>query len=128
MADLSHLRGAVYNLAVARFGGAFVEEDAELTLTTTVAEAAPNDPERVVLALVNLGAVPLYVAPFRSVTTTRGIALSPSGGALILSADTDLTLTSREWFAISTQTGHTAFRLTLRRFSLVGGDKRIFPD
>lgn len=128
MADLNVFRGAAWELTASKYRGTTQEDEAVVTVSAAVTEAAAPDPERVLLVLVNLGTVPIFVAPVNTVSSTRGIALSANGGAVTINADDDSTMVSRGWFAISTQAGQTLYRLSVRRITRLGmADRGIGP-
>ena len=68
---------------------------------TSVARIASANPNRFALTIVNLGAVAIYVAPDNAPSSTRGIRLAPSGGALTLNWRDDFQLAGWDWFAIA---------------------------
>lgn len=107
--------GAVYKYVSKFYGGPCREEEAEFTVGVNRIQVAPRDFERVTLVLINLGANPVYVSPFPTVLTTRGIYLSAAGGSLTLNIFEDSILPAVEWWAISGGAGNTVYRLTVRR-------------
>lgn len=60
-----------------------------------------NDPNRLGLTIVNLGAFPVYVMIDTQVSASRGILLAATGGTLTLNWEYDMTLVSNEWWALS---------------------------
>ena len=97
------------------FGGRTAEEDAEITVGTTVVQIANRDPERVSLIFVNLGVSSIFIGPFTTPSTTRGIRLGPSGGTVAFDVFEDAHLPSLQWFGIGDLAGGTLFRLSARR-------------
>lgn len=111
-------RGAAHELAVQMFKGALTSEDETITVGTSAGEVAPNDPERVLLLLVNLGTTSIFIAPTTEVSSSRGITLQADGGALILKAGEDGDLVSRELHGIANAANQSLYRVVIRRFVL----------
>ena len=100
------------------FGGDFTEKDSEPVVGTTMVELVKNDPERIALTIINLGAANVLIAPDNKVSTTRGILLTASGGAVSMDVRSDATLPSRAWYAISASAGNDVYVLEIRRYAV----------
>ncbi len=70
-----------------------------------VAQLMPQDPNRVGAWIVNLSVNNVFVAPFNSVSATRGVLVGPSGGNVILTFQDDLSVVGVEWFMIAAAAG-----------------------
>lgn len=68
---------------------------------STVKKILNNNPNRVSVIIFNLGASPIYVSPFNDVSSTKGMYVAPLGGSIVIQWDTDFTLVSNEFYAIS---------------------------
>lgn len=115
MERLEEFVGAAYQAARRKYGGNMRFERDVISVGTSVTQVATNDPERVVLALINLSTQSLYVAPDNAVSSTRCIILAGSGGNITLDADEDTILVASEWFALANLAAQTVYRITVRR-------------
>jgi len=66
-----------------------------------VGQVLKQNPNRVGAVIVNASANTVYVAPFNSVASTRGVRLGPSGGTLALVWFEDFHSVGWEWFAVA---------------------------
>lgn len=115
MEDIRLSRGAPYLLSEAKYKGVLSFAEESLTIATSLTEAAPNDPERVLLLMINLSGAAMFVAPSRAVSPSRGIALSSGGGGVILDAEVDGLICAVAWFALANIAAAPLYRLVLRR-------------
>jgi hypothetical protein len=70
-------------------------------VTTTVQRVAENNPNRVGLTFINLGAFTVYIWLYNNVGATKGIRLSANGGSVSYNWEYDMTLCGWEWFAVA---------------------------
>jgi len=59
--------------------------------------AAPNNPDRLMLLMMNLSDIDMVVSPDKRPTAAHGILLQNGGGSVSLSAKTDGELVGYEW-------------------------------
>ena len=62
---------------------------------------ARNNPPRIELHFINLGANTAYISPTADVTATNGIPVAPNGGNVTLLEEEDGELVRVEWFGIA---------------------------
>lgn len=62
-----------------------------------IALAAPNNPDRLSLLMINLDDTDMVVAPDKGPTATHGILLQSGGGSVSLNAAVDGELVGYEW-------------------------------
>lgn len=67
-------------------------------LATAVTTLAKNNPDRLMLVVVNVDDTDLYIGCWPDVTATKGIFLAKSGGSVSLVADEDGEMVGYEWF------------------------------
>ena len=119
MTNGSRPYGAVEKALQVRFGGLCSYRKRAVAVGVAQVVAAPNDPERMALLFVNLGATQIYVAPGIGVTALAGIRLGPNGGGVSLDTYEDAVLPAVEWFAIGDLAGGTLWILeTFREVAL----------
>lgn len=83
-----------------QFGGPTRENETNPLIGTTATRVIGNNPDRVGLIIVNLGANDVYIALNNSVSTTNGIKLPAAGGNVTMTVRDDFTLPAREWDGI----------------------------
>lgn len=110
--------GAALQYAVREFGGLVTETDLSVSVGTSITRLVENDPDRVMLILVNLGSVPIYLQPGNTPSSSNGISLGQNGGNLIVNARDDGTLPTREWYGVSPGSASDCYVLSLRRFAV----------
>lgn len=93
--------------AISRWGGATTPKLTSVTVGTSASRIVTNNPRRVKLVLLNLGASDVYVAFDSSVTTSAGIKLVASTGFLETNASDDGEEVLSEFWAISVAAGNT---------------------
>lgn len=71
------------------------------TVGTSAIKILSENPLRTGLIIVNLSLSSLFISPTPDVSTTKGIYVSPGGGAYILKWEEDFELVSHEWYAIA---------------------------
>jgi len=112
---MANIFGAVAFFLAKRFSGVMRETEAAVSVGLAVVVVAERDPERMSLTLVNVGASPIFIAPFKGVNTLRGIRLGPAGGVISFNVEEDAHLPSLEWNGISDAAGGLLYRLEARR-------------
>lgn len=83
-----------------QFGGPTRENETNPNIQTTATIVVKNNPDRVGLIIVNLGANDVYIALNNGVSSTNGIKLPASGGNVTMTVRDDFTLPAREWDGI----------------------------
>lgn len=68
---------------------------------TSVTQIAPNNPDRLSITVINLGANDVYIAFDQEVATDRGIFLQANGGAISLTVDEDMELVGYPIFGVT---------------------------
>ena len=110
---------SVYQLIEARLG---VNVAFKLTGTTSVGTAdvqlVENNPGRTNLTIVNLSSNTVYLSPMSAASSSSGILLSASGGALAMIYNDDLVLPTLEWHAIASGSSSNVFVIEA---SILGG-------
>lgn len=71
------------------------------TVGTTPTELWRNNPDRITLLFINLGATSVYLNVDANVSSTNGIFLAAGGGSVILLAEEDGELVGFPWYGIS---------------------------
>lgn len=71
------------------------------SIGVTAAVALRQNPNRIWATFVNLSANTVYIGPFRDVSSTKGIALAPNGGAASLYWKEDFDLCGWEWSIVA---------------------------
>lgn len=93
--------------AISRWGGPTTPKLTSATVGTTASRIVLNNPRRVKLTLLNLGASDVYVGFDSSVTTSSGLKLVASTGTLESNASDDGEEVLVELWAISGTAGQT---------------------
>ena len=93
--------------AISRWGGPTTPKLTSATVGTSASRIVTNNPRRVKLVLLNLGASDVYVSFDSSVTTSAGIKLVASTGFLESNASDDGEEVLSEFWAISAAAGNT---------------------
>lgn len=78
-----------------------VQNRANVQQTITAGLVLRNDSSRLAATIINLGTNPVFITPDGAPTTTRGIRVGPSGGAITLLWDEDFNLVGLEWFGVT---------------------------
>jgi hypothetical protein len=68
---------------------------------TTVTQLCSNNPNRVGLTFLNLGAASVFIYIDNTVGVGKGLLVSANGGSVALDWRTDFTLISNDWYGIS---------------------------
>ena len=94
----------------ARFG---INVVFKMTGTTSVGtsdvQLVENNPGRTNLTIVNLSTNTIYLSPTQTASSSSGILLTASGGALTMNYNDDLILPTLEWRAIATGSSSNVF-------------------
>jgi len=85
--------------------------DDPVSCLTTVTSILPNNPDRLAVLLVNLGATAMYVAWDREVGADHGVYVAPEGGSFALIADEDGELVGYELFGIAITNANDIFTM-----------------
>ena len=93
--------------AISRWGGPTTPSLTSVTVGTSASRIVMNNPRRVKLLLLNLGASDVYVGFDSSVTTSAGIKLVASTGFIESNAADDGEEVLGEMWAISGSSGNT---------------------
>lgn len=93
--------------AISRWGGPTTPKLTSTTVGTTAIRIVTNNPRRVKLTLLNLGASDVYVGFDSSVTTSAGLKLVAATGTLESNASDDGEEVLVELWAISAAAGQT---------------------
>lgn len=106
---------SIYNLIRDEFGIETYERENPITDTvgTTPTRIVPYTPGRVSLLIFNIGSNGLYISPFNTVSTSRGIYLGANGGNASLDWRTDFTLVAHEFFGVGDGGATTIYVLEL---------------
>lgn len=92
-AALSHLRE--------KYRGNFREIESFPIIGVAAAQVVANNPDRLGLLVMDLGANTLFVSTLQSVSANAGIQVAPNGGGMALNVDEDFTLVTRLLFGIA---------------------------
>ena len=110
--------GAAQSFIEGELGGPTSEEESEVVTAAAFVTLCANDPEAVVLLLINLGSNAVYIGLQDDVSETKGIYLAANGGSVSMAIRDDYTLPTRQWFAVSPSGASTVYVLRLRRYAL----------
>lgn len=92
--------GAALDYTEKTLGGQLLEQETNPSISTTPVVVVSNNPDRVALAVVNLGAGNVFMALNNTPSASVGLLLGASGGSVTLNLRDDLTLPSRQWSAV----------------------------
>jgi hypothetical protein len=92
--------GAALDYWRSLFGGLAVENEATLSVNTTVLTAINGNGDRMGLLLMNLGNANLFVAVTSAVSASFGILLGANGGFVTFNVRDDFTMQTRQWFVV----------------------------
>jgi hypothetical protein len=120
------LYGAAAEFSTLKYGGGMAEHDTVVTVAASATAVLGNDPERVLLVLVNLSATNIYIGLNEAVGAANGILLSANGGNLEMEVENDLTLPIRALWGVADIAGASLYTLILRRESVV--QKAVVDD
>lgn len=84
-----------------KFGGLFEELESSPVAGVAATSIIPNNPNRLGVVVVNLGANVVYLALSTAPSSTNGIAVAANGGSLSLTVDEDFTHVTRQLNAVS---------------------------
>jgi len=101
---------SVHELIEARFG---INVVFKMTGTTSVGtsdvQLVENNPGRTNLSVINLSSNTIYLKPQETASSSSGILLTASGGALTMNYNDDLILPTLEWHAIASGSSSNVF-------------------
>lgn len=93
--------GAALNYLRKKFGGNFREQESTPVIGVAAAQVVGNNPDRLALLIMDLGASTLFAGLLPTVNANAGIQIAPNGGSMSLIVDEDFTFTTRQFFAVS---------------------------
>lgn len=111
------LAGAAAQFTAAQLGGPTSEKETVVATGATPVTACGNDPDRVGLVIINLGANTVYAALAGNPSASLGIILNSNGGSLTLNVRDDYSLSTREWSVSSPAGASSVYVLELRRYT-----------
>lgn len=111
------LQGAAPAYIAKEYGGSFEEIEQTISVLTTVTKLVGNNPERLALILINVGANDVYVKPSNNPGVEQGLLLAAFGGSVSLNVRSDLTLPTREWYGIADTTASTVYAIEVNRYA-----------
>lgn len=92
--------GAALDFVIASWGGLVLEQETNPTISTTPSVVVPNNPDRVALVVLNIGAGTVFMSLSNTPSANAGIFLGANGGAVTMNVRDDGTLPSRQWSAV----------------------------
>lgn len=111
--------GAALQYAEIEFGGPVTETDKTVSVATSATRIVGNNPDRVMLLLINLGGTPVYVRPANNPSDSAGVQLSQNGGSMVTIVRDDGTLPTNEWYGVAPSVAANVYVLEMVRFGLV---------
>lgn len=67
----------------------------------TPVKILPNNPKRLGLYICNMSANVVYISPNNDVSNTKGVYLAPNGGSVTFKYIDDLSLVTRDFYAVA---------------------------
>ncbi len=110
------LYGAAAEYLRNRFRGELREQESNPTVGTTAATIVTSNPDRLSLQFTNLSTNVIYIGLAETVSASNGIRLDMNGGGASLTVSDDGMLVTREWFAMASGAGSSAYVLEMSRF------------
>lgn len=93
--------GAALTYLRKKFGGNFREQESTPVIGAAAAQIVGNNPDRLAVLIVVLGANSLFAGLLPNVTANSGIQVAPNGGSLSMIVDEDFTFTTRQLFGVA---------------------------
>ncbi len=115
--------GAALTYLRKKFGGNFREQESTPVIGAAAAQVVGNNPDRLALLVVVLGANTLFAGLLQTVSANNGIQVAPNGGSLSLLVDEDFTFCTRQLFAVAPGGNTQLYVLELIREISVGPDQ-----
>tara|TARA_B100001964_G_scaffold73250_1_gene82979 strand:+ start:142 stop:528 length:387 start_codon:yes stop_codon:yes gene_type:complete len=112
----STLYGAAAEYLRTRFRGELRESESNPTIGTAATTIAESNPDRLSLQFTNLSANVIYIGLAETVSASNGIRLDMNGGGASLSVEDDGMLVTRQWYAMASGAGSSAYVLEMSRF------------
>lgn len=97
------LLGAAADYLQGKYGGDLTDYSSTVGIYDHAKEVIGHDPDRLMIAIVNMSPRNAYIAFDATITTDSGILLSPYGGSVVLDVNEDGMLPTSQIFSISTQ-------------------------
>ena len=91
------------------------EVESSPTVTTSAAELVENNPDRIMLLVVNHGLNPGYIGLASDLTEPGGIPVAANGGSVVFHIGDDASMPSRQWFAVNANANGAWYVLELVR-------------
>lgn len=107
--------GAAAEFVASNFGGGFVVRDNVIAVGLVPVVVAPNDPDRVALVVVNIGAVAVTINYRENITLNQGIVLLDNGSTYSVNVRDDAILPAWMHAALSSGVGSTLFVVEIIR-------------
>jgi len=103
--------GALADFAKRHFGvdTRFNDNPMVIQVATSVTQIWRNNPDRLMLLFVNLGANVIHLNVGANVSNANGIYLAPNGGSVVLLAEEDGELVGYSWWGIATTAATNIF-------------------
>ena len=111
------LSGAAAQYIAKEYGGAFEEDDGDVSVGTSPTKIVDSDPDSLALVIINLSANTVYLRPANNPSSSDGIQINASGGSMSINVRNDLTLPTREWWGVASAAGSDVYYIRVRRFS-----------
>jgi len=114
--EAAKLAFGVYDLIERELKARITEEVNPVTPTvgTSVTQILREDPNRIAVVIINLGANSMYIGFDREISSTRGILLSANGGSYTAFWKEDFTLCARAMYAIAPAGSVSVYVLALK--------------
>lgn len=93
--------GALHELIKKELGFNTVAKEKNVTVSTSVSKILDNNPDRIMLLIMNTGSSSCYIGLTSEVTTTNGLLIDAQGGAVVFTYKEDGELVGREFWAIA---------------------------
>lgn len=113
---MAQLSGAVYEYLAKLYDGVVAPRESIVNVATTRTNIVGNNPDRVELVLVNIGAESTFVyTTSQNLASGAGIRLGPAGGQMAVNIVHDSILPTMNWFGRSTVAANDIFVLEVIR-------------
>jgi len=111
--------GAAQEYVESVYGGPVTEQALAFSLAIgSITKLVDNNPDRLALSFINLGANEAYVSFDNTPSATDGIRLASNGGFLSMDVINDHMLQTREWYAIAPTDVTNLYVIQVFRFAL----------
>jgi len=111
--------GAAQGYVEGEFGGPVTETDIAKSMTAgDIIKLVDNNPDRLGLTIINLGASDAYIAFSNKPSSSFGLYLAQSGGFFSIDVRNDQMLPCREWYGIAPTADTTLYLIEIFRYAL----------